>query len=193
MLNDDIIMNIMNYLSDRDKIIFASINHNMRFFLDKSYYTELYNYEHVKKLDYVERFKRVSYKLSNGSNKSIPKIVTDLIIKCGHYNNLVIPTHIKYLTVCDCMCSKIKSVINGKIKITIDNQLSKCNNFPRYNRKFGGALMQLANNSYQDPYIIIDTEKPKILLKNKYNCSRNRNQYFKNTNRYNKRIQKYNY
>lgn len=94
------------------------------------------------------------------------------------------------------MYSKIKSVIDNRIKITIDNQLSKCNNFPRYNRKFGGALTQLATNSYQDPYIIIDTEKPKILLKNKYNYSRNRNQYFRNINKHNKhnrRIKNYNF
>ncbi|AGD93066.1 putative F-box and FNIP repeat-containing protein [Megavirus lba] len=193
MFNDDVIMNIMNYLSDRDKIIFASINHNMRFFLDKSYYTELHNYEYVKKLDYVERFKRVSYKISNGSNILIPNIVTDLIIKCGYYNNLIIPTHIIHITVCDCMCSKMKYIIDQRIKITINNQLSKCNNFPRYDKRFDGALTLLAANSYQDPYITIDTDKPKILLKNKYNCSRNHNQYFKNTNKYNKRIQKYNY
>nr|URM61822.1 F-box and FNIP repeat domain containing protein [Mimivirus sp.] len=141
----------------------------------------------------MERFKRVSYKLSSASNILISKIVTDLIIKCGCYNNLSIPQYVKYLTLCDCIYNKMKYTIDHNIKININNQLSKCNNFPRYNKRFGGVLTQLAANSHQDPYIIIDTEKPKILLKNKYNCSRNRNQYFKNTNRYNKRIQKYNH
>ncbi|ANB51140.1 hypothetical protein [Powai lake megavirus] len=191
MLNDDVIMNIMNYLSDKDKIIFASINHDMRFFLDKLCYTELHNYEYVKKLYYVECFKRVLYKLSNESNILIPNLITDLIIKCGCYNNLSIPQHVKYLTVCDCVYNKMKYTIDQGIKININNQLSKCNNFPRYDKRFGGALTLLAVNSYQDPYIIIDTEKPKILFKNKYNNPRNK--YFQNNHRYSKRIKKYNY
>lgn len=48
MLNDDIILEIMSYLSDKDKIMFASVNRTMRFFLDKLYYTELHNYSTLR-------------------------------------------------------------------------------------------------------------------------------------------------
>ncbi|BCS83665.1 F-box and FNIP repeat-containing protein [Cotonvirus japonicus] len=174
----------MNFLSDRDKIIFASVNHTMRFFLNKLHYIELHNYEYVKKLYYFECFNRVSHKLSN---EPIPKIVTDLIIKCGYNKPLTPPQHIKHITVCGCVRGEIKVPFNNKIIIKTNNKLCKCNYFPRNDNKnhYFGALYELTNNSAQDPHINVDVSKSKNSRKIKYNSPKKYNK-IENVSKYTK-------
>ncbi|QGR54356.1 f-box repeat-containing protein [Moumouvirus maliensis] len=180
ILNDDIIMYIMNYLSDRDKIIFGSINRYMRFFLDKLYYTELRDYEVIKKLHYLERFKRIIYKFKN---KPIPNIVTDLIIKCSNVKNLIIPPHIIQIIVCECLYYKIDC---GEIKIIINNKICKCKCFPRNDKFYGGAFYRISNNSPRDKFISVDDkDKPKIK-----HYDKNHHRYYNNIPKNNKSIKR---
>nr|AEX62220.1 putative F-box and FNIP repeat-containing protein [Moumouvirus Monve] len=185
IINDDIIMYIMNYLSDRDKIIFSSVNRFMRFFLDKLYYTEPHHYDVIKKLHYLERFKRIIYRFDN---KSIPSIITDLIIKCSNIKNLVIPQHIIQITVCRCLYNKIDC---NQIKIILDNKICKCKCFPRNdnNKFYGGAFYRISNNSPGDKFISVD-DKDKSKIKYYDN---NHQKYLKNIPKNNKSIKKNNY
>ncbi|AQN68750.1 hypothetical protein [Saudi moumouvirus] len=176
-LNDDIIMYIMNYLSDRDKIIFGSINRHMRFFLDKLYYTEPHHYEVIKNLNYLTRFKRIIYKFDN---KPIPVIITDLIIKCSVIKNIIIPSHIIQVIVCRCLYDKIR---HHKTNIVVNNKISKCNNFTRNNNKFHGGIFNLISNSSPQDKFITNDNKAKSKIKHH---DKNHHKYIKNIPKNNK-------
>ncbi|AGD92011.1 putative F-box and FNIP repeat-containing protein [Megavirus lba] len=97
ILNDDVIMCILEYLNDFDKMNFLSINIKLYNFINNIWFYGVYDYKLIKELPYLERFKYVEYE---SNSKIIPNYVTHLTF--GYYFNKnikdCIPNSVTHLT-----------------------------------------------------------------------------------------------
>lgn len=76
-LYDDVIINIMEFLSDKDKINLLFLNKRILELMDKIHYNDFYQYDKIKHLSFYHRFKKISY---IAINDNIPDEVTHLTL-----------------------------------------------------------------------------------------------------------------
>nr|WBF70263.1 F-box and FNIP repeat-containing protein [Megavirus caiporensis] len=78
VIDNYVICYIANFLDDKSKRLFLSINHYFNNLQPDLYYYELYDYKMVGHLTYYTNFKRVKY---TARDSFIPKGITDLIFE----------------------------------------------------------------------------------------------------------------
>ncbi|AEX61325.1 putative F-box and FNIP repeat-containing protein [Megavirus courdo7] len=57
ILNDDVIMYILEYMDDMDKLNFLSVDLRLRGFINNIWFNDVYDYKLIKDLPYFNRFK----------------------------------------------------------------------------------------------------------------------------------------
>ncbi|AKI79899.1 hypothetical protein [Niemeyer virus] len=77
-LFSELLVIIINLLSDLDKIKFMTTCSRLYYFIDKIHYINIYDYNKICHLNFIDRFKRIRFHAVNSD--SIPSIVTDLIL-----------------------------------------------------------------------------------------------------------------
>ncbi|AEX61326.1 putative F-box and FNIP repeat-containing protein [Megavirus courdo7] len=97
ILNDDIIIYILEYLNDMDKIKFLSVNLRLHSFINNIWFNEIYDYKLIRRLPYLDRFKYIRYKTSS---IKIPNNITHLIFGRNFDQNIknCIPNSVTRLT-----------------------------------------------------------------------------------------------
>ncbi|AUV58080.1 F-box and FNIP repeat-containing protein, partial [Bandra megavirus] len=140
IFNIDIIICILNFLNDCDKMNFMKTCKEYYNYRDCINYTDIYEYDIIRKLSFKNRFKRLIYQdyipntntINNGGankfyfymkklDEPIPNETTHLIYKNKIFNPLFpIPNSVTYLKfkkpIVDMMIRIPNSVINLKIK-----------------------------------------------------------------------------
>ena len=119
-LNYDTILYIIEFLNDRDKIIFTSIEKEMNLLKYHIKFHNKYEYDKIKHLLFIKNFKEIHY-LSNDTN--IPNYITHLTF--GNYFNKeiknCIPDNITHLIfgwkfnqeIKDCIPNNVTHLIFG--------------------------------------------------------------------------------
>lgn len=74
-LFDDVILEIMNLLSDTDKINFMYSCSRFYYFIDLVYYNDIYDYYKIQNISFIDKFKKIRYL---AVTDSIPSVVTHL-------------------------------------------------------------------------------------------------------------------
>ncbi|AEQ33042.1 FNIP repeat protein [Megavirus chiliensis] len=97
ILNDDVIMYILEYLNDMDKIRFLSVDSKLHGFINNTWFNEIYDYKLIIKLSYLDRFKYIKFE-TNSTN--IPKRITHLTFKDNFNQDIknCIPVSVTHLT-----------------------------------------------------------------------------------------------
>ncbi|AHA45704.1 hypothetical protein HIRU_S798 [Hirudovirus strain Sangsue] len=77
-LFNELLVIIIDFLSDHDKIKFITTCSRLYWFIDKIHYNSVYDYNKISHLSFVDKFKRIRFHAVNAG--SIPSIVTDLVL-----------------------------------------------------------------------------------------------------------------
>jgi hypothetical protein len=99
----DIILEILNHLSDFDKLNFLSTCKKLLSLRKEVTFNNLYIYENIKNLDFLDRFTRVRYVDINRKTK-FPKNLTEI--------SVIKPINLKYLPTSNRVQSVIISLVN---------------------------------------------------------------------------------
>ena len=124
-LNYDIILYIIEFLDDRDKIIFTSIEKEMNLLKYHIKFHNKYEYDKIKHLSFIKNFKEIHY-LSDNIN--IPNYITHLTF--GYYFNQEIkdsiPNSITHLIFGDYFNQEIKNCIPNSVRhLTFGDNFNK--------------------------------------------------------------------
>ncbi|AKI79898.1 putative F-box protein [Niemeyer virus] len=76
-LFDELLVLIIEHLSDHDKVKFMTTCSRLYHFIDKVNYENIYDYNKIYHLEFTKRFKRIRF---HAVNESIPSIITDLTL-----------------------------------------------------------------------------------------------------------------
>ncbi|QGR53579.1 fnip repeat-containing protein [Moumouvirus maliensis] len=87
ILNLDVVLYMVKFLSDKEKLIFCSTNKYFRELLDYIKFDDLYEYDQIKDLPFITKFKKISYK---SHDVYVPKYVTYLTFG-DNYNERIKP------------------------------------------------------------------------------------------------------
>ncbi|AUV58181.1 F-box and FNIP repeat-containing protein, partial [Bandra megavirus] len=114
ILNDDVIMCILEYLNDVNKIRFLSVNTRLHGFINYIRFNGIYNYKLIKGLPYLDKFRHIKYETSS---INIPKCITHLTFKDNFNQNIkdCIPNSITHLTFGDEFDQDIKDCIPNSV------------------------------------------------------------------------------
>ncbi|AFX92266.1 putative F-box and FNIP repeat-containing protein [Megavirus courdo11] len=114
VLNDDVIMYILEYLNDMDKIRFLSVDLRLHNFINYIWFNEIYDYILIKGLPYLDRFKYIKYE-TNTIN--IPKRITHLTFGREFDQNIkgCIPNSVTHLIFGEYFNQDIKDCIPNSV------------------------------------------------------------------------------
>ena len=144
--NHDIILYIIEFLNDKDKIIFTSIEKEMNLLKYHVKFYNKYQYDKIKHLSFIKNFKEIQY-LSGDTNipnnithltfgfhfdqvikDRIPNSVTHLTFGCcfNQEINNCIPNSVTHLTFGNCFNQEIKNCIpNSTTHLTFGNHFNR--------------------------------------------------------------------
>ncbi|AVG45964.1 F-box and FNIP repeat-containing [Acanthamoeba polyphaga mimivirus] len=114
ILNDDVIMCILEYLNDIDKMNFLSVDLRLHSFVNHIWFNGIYDYKLIRELPYLDRFKHIKYE-TNIIN--IPKCITHLIFGLFFNQSIkgCIPNSVTHLTFGDNFNQNIENCIPNSV------------------------------------------------------------------------------
>ncbi|AKI79900.1 putative F-box protein [Niemeyer virus] len=94
-LFDELIIGIIDKLSDRDKIKFMITCSRFYYFIDKTKYFDIYDYNKISHLTFIEKFRNIKF---YAVNDEIPSNTTHLILSNEYIGSLKNPLpNLKYI------------------------------------------------------------------------------------------------
>ncbi|AZL89944.1 F-box and FNIP repeat-containing protein [Megavirus baoshan] len=127
ILNNDVIIYILEYLNDMDKISFLSVNSRLYSLINNVWFNGIYNYRLIKGLPYINRFKYIKYKTVS---INIPDSVTHLTFG-NNFNQDVkdcIPVSVTHLKFGHNFDQNVKNCIpNSVIYLTLKREFYERN------------------------------------------------------------------
>ncbi|AAV50439.1 putative F-box protein [Acanthamoeba castellanii mimivirus] len=117
-LFDDVILEIMNLLSDTDKINFMFCCSRFYYFIDLVYYNDIYDYYKIQNVSFINKFKKIRYL---AVTDTIPSVITHLELDksfVGSLENCQLPK-LSCLKLTQLQYDSFKIYISPAVKIDI--------------------------------------------------------------------------